>query len=366
MAKGDQTFYTLIVAALASVGIAYYAPRLMQQRVLATPQVVNGPERATVATATTWAASAPGRIEPQSGELRVSASVPGRIAEVLAKQNDVVAAGELIARLEDAEIEGRIAALEADIGARKRERDQETVSTRAQERRTAEDNAATADRIYWASRAEFDRVTRSFRSERATTEDMQRSRDALQAARERAEQTRAQLRRVIAADGLPAPTRLEVALTAARAELTAAEAQLERTRIRAPRAGTILSVPAVVGDIAAPSPETFVALLGDVRTLRVRAELDERDVGKIRVGQGAVIRVDAFPGRDFEGRVTQIAQALQPGRLSQKGPRRTTDVDVLEVLIDLGPQALLLSGMRADVFIRPLAQATARETTPSR
>ncbi|MFM2422977.1 MAG: hypothetical protein RL291_1507 [Pseudomonadota bacterium] len=369
MAKGDSTFYTLIIAALASVGIAYYAPRLMSQRASLPPvaeQSAPTTTRATVATAVAWAASAPGRIEPQSGELRVTATQPGRIAEVLVKANDMVTPGELLIRLEDSELEARIAALEADILARKRDRDQETVSQRAQERRTAEDAVANAELAYFAARAEFDRTVRGFRASRSSTDDVTKVRDAQAAARDRLDQSRIQLRRVLSSNGLPAPTRLDVAVTAARAELTAAEAALERTRIRAPQAGTVLALNATAGDVAAPSVEQPLVLLGDIQTLRVRAELDERDVGKLRVGQGAVIRVDAFPGRDFEGRVTQIAQALQPARLSQKGPRRATDVDVLEVMIDLGAQPVLLSGMRADVFIRPLTQTQAQSPQTTR
>lgn len=363
MAKGDSTFYTLIIAALASVGIAYYAPRVLSQRQNVPQQVVEPATktmpRATIATAVTWAASAPGRIEPQSGELRVTPAAPGRIVDILVKTNDIVSAGELLARLEDSELEARVAALEADAIARKRERDQETVNQRAIDRRNAEDAAANAERAFWLSRSEFDRAARRYRSASGSIDDLQRARDAFNAARERLDQAKAQQRRFQVADGMPAPTRLEVALSAARAELAAAEAQLERTRIRAPQAATVLALNAVVGDLAAPSVEQPLLLLGDIQTLRVRAELDERDVGKIRVGQGAVIRVDAFPGRDFEGRVTQIAQALQPARLAQKGPRKTTDVDVLEVMIDLGAQPILLSGMRADVFIRPIAQSQA-------
>ena len=105
-------------------------------------------------------------------------------------------------------------------------------------------------------------------------------------------------------------------------------------------------------------------VVGDVSALRVRAEFEERDVGKMRVGQAAVVRSDAFPGKDFEGKVNSLAQALGPSRLGQRGPRRPTDVDVLEVIIDLGGKPPLLPGMRVDVFLKseapgqPAAAAT--------
>ena len=83
------------------------------------------------------------------------------------------------------------------------------------------------------------------------------------------------------------------------------------------------------------------------------AEVEERDVSKIRTGQSAVVRSDAFPGREFGGRIESMGQALGPPRLSQRGPRRPSDVDVLEVFIDLEPNSPLLPGMRVDVFFKP-------------
>ena len=66
---------------------------------------------------------------------------------------------------------------------------------------------------------------------------------------------------------------------------------------------------------------------------------------------------DAFPGKDFEGKIASLAQTLGPSRVGQRGPRKPTDVDVLEVLIDMVGQPPLLPGMRVDVFLRPEATA---------
>ena len=93
----------------------------------------------------------------------------------------------------------------------------------------------------------------------------------------------------------------------------------------------MLQVNAKVGETATPSPENVLLVIGDLSSLRVRAEIEERDIGKLRVGQTAIMRSDAFPGKDFEGKVASLAQALGPSRLGQRGPRKPTDVDVLEI-----------------------------------
>ena len=56
-----------------------------------------------------------------------------------------------------------------------------------------------------------------------------------------------------------------------------------------------------------------------------------------------------------------MAQASGPSRLGQRGPRKPTDVDVLEIVIELAGQSPLLPGMRVDVFVKPeSAAASAR------
>src|SRR5262249_54860025 len=160
----------------------------------------------------------------------------------------------------------------------------------------------------------------------ATPADVDKARDAVAKGQERLDAARIAQRKALAVDNLPAPTRQEAAVTAGRAELSLAEAALERTRIRAPSAGTALQVNAKVGEMATPSPENVLVTLGNLSSMQVKAELEERDVGKVRVGQMAVIRSDAFPGKDFEGKVSSIAQALGPSRIGQRGPRKPNDV----------------------------------------
>ena len=309
-----------------------------------------------------WAVSAPGRVEPKGGDVRISPQASGRIAEVMTAINQKVTAGDLLIRLEDTELEARLAAADAEASVRRRDRDQETVGLPARERRSAEDAAFAAERLYSLNRSEFDRWLIARKSGTASDVDVSKARETVTKAREAMDAARLALRRVLATDGLPAQTRLEAALAAARAELSMADAVSERMHIRAPQDGTVLQLSATPGESVAPSPENIVLVLGDVSALRVKAEIEERDIGKIRVGQAAVIRSDAFPGRDFEGKVAIFAQALGASKLGQKGPRKPSDVDVLELTIELLGQPPLLPGMRVDVFLKP--DATASQPQP--
>ncbi|WP_296202753.1 efflux RND transporter periplasmic adaptor subunit, partial [uncultured Hyphomicrobium sp.] len=158
----------------------------------------------------------------------------------------------------------------------------------------------------------------------------------------------------------PLPTRVESSLLVARTDLSQVENAIDRTRVRAPQDGTVLNVWAKPGEMAAPSNDAALVLFGDVSSMRVRAEVEERDVTKIRVGQRVVVRADGYPDKDFEGVVTQVAPALGPPRITTRGPRRPNDVEVLEVLIGLDGTPPLLTGMRVDAFFRHEASASAQ------
>jgi len=362
MRKRDSSLNMLIVAAILALGVGYYVPKTLSARnadgAKTSTKAKAGAKKPAAAPRPMWAASAPGRVEPMGGEVRVAAQVPGRIAEVLVSLNDKVSAGDLMIRLEDEELVARVHAAAANVAVRKRDRNNTDAGGKlGEDRRSAEDGVVNAERQLANARDALDQAIRAHRGGSRSAADVQKAREAVTKALEKLDQSHTTLRKALSADKLPTPTRQDAALSSARAELSLAEATLQRARIRAPSPGTVLDVAAKVGEIAAPSPEGTLVRIGDLSSLRVRAEIEERDIGKVRVGQVAIVRSDAFAGKDFAGKVVSLAKALGPSRLGQRGPRKPSDVDVLEVLIDLEGQLALLPGMRVDVFFKPDAAA---------
>ena len=204
MPKADSSFNMLIVAAVVALGIGYYVPQTFSQKGPPPTRPTPRPDaQATPKAAPAkpqWAASAPGRVEPMGGEIRMSAQAPGRIAEVLVGVNDKVVAGDLLVRLADEELVARVHAARAEVAVRKRDRDNETVQKAAQDRRTAEDNFANAERSWSIAREELDRALKARRADgTATPTSTRRARPATKAAN-RLEEARTTLRKAMAAD----------------------------------------------------------------------------------------------------------------------------------------------------------------------
>ena len=163
-------------------------------------------------------------------------------------------------------------------------------------------------------------------------------------------QQEANLRKLEGQANTPLPTQLEGELNVARAELSAAQAALEKTRICAPIAGTVLKVNVRAGEVASPVATQPLMLLGDISALRVRAQIDEQDLGQIKPGQPVLVRTADFPGKEFPGTVSSIAPMVELGDINLGGERNPILAHVAQVLVGLTAWGQLAVGMKVDVF----------------
>lgn len=337
----------IALLALAAIGAATFTIHLQLRPTKPASAAATGPKPAA------WVAAAPGRVEPLSGEFRVGSAMLGRVVELPVGVNGFVEQDEVIVRLDDDEARARLTAAEAEASVRHRERDGQPATAGRDVINKAEDAFYTASRAVTNARFEVDFALAARRTGTAGADAMLTSAvKRLTDARERLQKERAAFALAQVKPGLPAPNRLEAGLTLARTEVDIAESMLQKTRIRSPITGTLLTLNAKAGEIIAPSAELPIAVIGNTYLLRVRAEVDEADATKIRRGQAAYVRNAGFPGKEFEGKVATIAPTLSAPKLANRGARRPTDVEVLDVVIDLDGNVPLLPGMRVDAYFR--------------
>ena len=91
--------------------------------------------------------------------------------------------------------------------------------------------------------------------------------------------------------------------------------------------------------------------VADSQRLLVRAEVDESDLGKIRVGLPVIMTADAFPGRKITGTIDKIAWRVGRKRIRTDNPAETTDIKVLEAEIPIEASPDFPIGMGMEVRI---------------
>jgi HlyD family secretion protein len=129
-----------------------------------------------------------------------------------------------------------------------------------------------------------------------------------------------------------------------------AKIALDDTVVRSPVAGTIISRPVEVGQvISSPTMAvgggTVLMTLADLSKVRVRALVDEIDVGKVSIGQVVSIKVAAYRDKEFFGTVSKVEPLAKVEQ----------NVTTFPVLIDIeNDEKLLLLGMNTDVVIEIL------------
>jgi HlyD family secretion protein len=139
--------------------------------------------------------------------------------------------------------------------------------------------------------------------------------------------------------------------TAERADsaVVLAQAQLDKTVLRAPFDGVVADTFIEVGEWTSPSPPALpippVLDLIDTRSIYVSAPMDEVDSGRMRKGQSARVTVDSLPGRSFAARVLEVAPYVTD-RLEQN---RTVEIEL--ELDDQEVAGALLPGTSADAEV---------------
>ena len=137
-----------------------------------------------------------------------------------------------------------------------------------------------------------------------------------------------------------------------------AKIALDDTIVRSPVQGTVISRPVEVGQVissptSAVGGGTILMTMADLSKVRVRALVDEIDVGKVSIGQVVSIKVAAYRDKEFFGVVSKIEPQA---KIEQ-------NVTTFPVLIDIdNDENLLLLGMNTDVVIEVLNKEVSLST----
>ncbi len=241
----------------------------------------------------------------------VSPQIDGYVAEVLVSDNQRVAAGQVLVRLDDADAKAELAAAEAQLAAlmaavdnvdARAIQEQALIASRAAAVSQARAQAGLAD-------AQVNRYSTLQQQGWVSEQRIEAERAGAQTAAASVAEAQAALVAEQRTAGVLSSTRQQslAAVDQARAAVDQARIRLDRTIIRAPAAG-------VVG-ARGVRPGQFVRTGGQLLSLvplgdsYVVANFKETQMGRLRLGQTVHIEADAFPGMDLVGRIDSFAPA---------------------------------------------------------
>lgn len=294
--------------------------------------------------------ASPGRIEGKSETVEVGAAIDGVVQMILVREGQHVGQGQPLAEIACEDLRSAYKVTLAEAESLRQTRNRLVRGSREEERQAAAQQTAAARAVLEQTRAQLDRMAK-LRDAQAI------SKAAYEQALRDFEVADAELKRagrneeLVNAGPLPEElNRADADIHAAEDRMKLADDKLQKCVVRAPLSGTILRVNLRQGEsFALLSPRPLFSL-ADISGRRVRAEVDERDVAKVRLGQKVTVSCDAYPGKRFTGTVTRVAPVMGNKSVRTGDPSDKADRDVLEVYaaLEAGASALPI-GLRTTV-----------------
>jgi HlyD family secretion protein len=295
----------LVVAAIAAVIVAVKLTVFRPRPVPVTVQrVARGRVEETVSNSKAGTVTARRRA-------KISPIIGGQVVFLGPRKGVTVKEGEVLLRINDQDLRASLSFAKHEVT-------------------TAE--AAARQACFQADQAEVDvRRSESLRTDNIVSQDvLDRLRLTRDAARAGCEAARAQTGR-------------------ARAGVEVAQANLDKTVLRAPFAGIVADLKAELGEWVSPSPPALpippVYDIIDPTSIYVSAPLDEVDAGRVAQGQPARVTLDPLPGKSFPGKVARVAPYVQ----DLEAQNRTLEIEV--EFDDAAFSRTLLPGTSADVEV---------------
>lgn len=262
----------------------------------------------------------------EATEVRVSAEIPGRVLSAPIMEGEVVQKGMVLGTLDDADLRKQMEGAQADLRAIE------------QQRASTERELSTWRHHLTTAEANLERLRELRDQDIATQEQFDAAEDRHREAQGRVQALEATLAQMAA--------RLE----GAQSNIELLQLQIDKTRIQAPLTATVLVKAIEVGEYMKPGQP--IAVLADLRTMKLTVYVPEDEVGKIKLGDDARVRVDAFPELYFEARVARVDQEAQFTPKDIHVPaERTRMVFGIELSLD-NPERVLKPGMPADAWVR--------------
>jgi HlyD family secretion protein len=275
--------------------------------------------------------NASGKIFPED-EVKVSPDISGVITELTVQEGDTVKRGQLLARI-DPDVYN-IQRSQAASGVAQSQAQVSSVQAQVSNAQAALDaldaQMEQAQKAYDRSKKLFDDKVIS-RSEMDVAETSLKAAKAnYNAAKEGIRSTKANVKSA------------QANVQTAQASLQRANKDLSRTAIVAPRDGVVSLLNVKKGESVSGNSFTVgteILRIADMSKIEIRVDVGENDIPKVKLGDSAIVKVDAYNDRKFKGIVTQIASSNNGAAAQSALSNTTNDVTQYKVYIRILPES---------------------------
>jgi HlyD family secretion protein len=285
----------------------------------------------------------------EAHESVVAFRTQGRIVALPVEEGGAVKAGDLLARLDDADYQQQVRIDEATLHTRDRELQLAEAGNRTQDIHASEQTVADAKADLELKRADLERYTALYKRDAISAQTRDQAETAFQRAKavyERAEQNLSEIREGTRKEQIAVS---KATLRAAHQNLGLSRVRLDYTVLQSPVTGVITVRQAELGEYVVPG--TPVVTVADLDHLWVRAYVNETDLGRVRWGQQVTVRTDSLAGKSYKGKVSFISpEAEFTPKTVQTNKERVTLVYRIKVDVE-NPNYELKPGMPADITI---------------
>lgn len=294
--------------------------------------------------------ASPGRVEGASETTEVGAAADGVLKAVFVKEGQFVKRGTLLGEIACDDLQPVLQTAMAEADSARQARARLLRGARDEEKKIASEKTAAARATFEEAKSRLDMQKALYQKQqvaRATYDQAVRDLGVADA------NLRAALRteELVAAPPLQEDSaRADADVQAAEGRVRTAQERIAKCSIVAPIDGTVLRVYARRGESFSTVTPRPLFDLADTSTRHIKAEVDERDVDKLSVGQSVIIQADALEGKKLRGSVSRVSAMMGRKSISTGDPSDKSDRDILEAVIDLEDNARPLPiGLRVTV-----------------
>ncbi len=296
--------------------------------------------------------AAEGKLEARPGaEMNIGSELTARIERYLVNEGDHVDKGQVIAVLDSKDLTARLRQAEAELAVAQAKRAEVAAGARNEEIKQAQAVLQRTRSERMLAEKEFNRMGQLYQDKFVSRAMLDKTESAYKVATARAAEAGEQLQLLRAG-----PRRETLALHLAQVAQAEANVQyvrslLDKTRVISPISGTLIERYLDVGEVVIP--EKPIAVIADTGQLRINAEVDETDAGRLNLGDPVEIRAYAYPGKVYKGRVEEIAHYVGKREIKPNNPAVNLGLKIIQAKIVLLEATPLKLGMTVDVRITP-------------